>query len=232
MVFPDRSVSVSDTGRTARLSFLTRRKATSESFWVSSTVSFQPSLAFCRPDEVGTDIFIATLKSKLSSWPCSLTWELSLSELPLERPRTPERPSPRLSRRPSYVCSSFNRAARYDGVSDYLASSNQWRILFFYIIGVLIVGMIVDSKSPLLAQAAKKGTAGGASASPFVVASKSSAETSSMRDSRLIALPPDSHLCRNQGSSLLDQRVHLDLYLLGRQLGPVHCFPNLVRYGS
>lgn len=45
-----------------------------------------------------------------------------------------------------------------------------WRILFFYIIGVLIVGMIVDSSSKLLATAASKGTAGGASASPFVVA--------------------------------------------------------------
>ncbi|ORY35551.1 putative amino acid transporter [Naematelia encephala] len=45
-----------------------------------------------------------------------------------------------------------------------------FRILFFYIIGVLIVGMIVDSSSTLLAQAAKKGTSGGASASPFVVA--------------------------------------------------------------
>ncbi|WVF69395.1 hypothetical protein IAT40_004171 [Kwoniella sp. CBS 6097] len=48
-----------------------------------------------------------------------------------------------------------------------------FRILFFYIIGVLIVGMIVDSSSTLLAQAAKKGTSGGASASPFVVAMKS-----------------------------------------------------------
>jgi amino acid transporter len=45
-----------------------------------------------------------------------------------------------------------------------------YRILFFYIFGVLIVGMIVSSNSKLLAQAAKKGTAGGASASPFVVA--------------------------------------------------------------
>lgn len=45
-----------------------------------------------------------------------------------------------------------------------------WRILFFYIIGVLIVGMVVDSSSPLLAQATARGTAGGASASPFVVA--------------------------------------------------------------
>jgi amino acid transporter len=45
--------------------------------------------------------------------------------------------------------------------------------LFFYIIGVLIVGMVVDSNSTLLAQAAKKGTAGGASASPFVVAIES-----------------------------------------------------------
>jgi amino acid transporter len=33
--------------------------------------------------------------------------------------------------------------------------------------------MIVDSTSPLLAQAAKKGTGGGASASPFVVAIQS-----------------------------------------------------------
>lgn len=33
--------------------------------------------------------------------------------------------------------------------------------------------MIVDSSSPLLAQAAKKGTSGGASASPFVVAIES-----------------------------------------------------------
>jgi len=45
-----------------------------------------------------------------------------------------------------------------------------FRIIFFYICGVLIVGMVVDSSSPLLAQAAAKGTAGGASASPFVVA--------------------------------------------------------------
>jgi len=48
-----------------------------------------------------------------------------------------------------------------------------YRILFFYIIGVLIIGMIVDSNSTLLAQASKKGTAGGASASPFVVAIQS-----------------------------------------------------------
>lgn len=48
-----------------------------------------------------------------------------------------------------------------------------YRILFFYIFGVLIVGMIVDSNSTLLAQAAKKGTSGGASASPFVVAIES-----------------------------------------------------------
>lgn len=44
-----------------------------------------------------------------------------------------------------------------------------WRILFFYIIGVLVIGMVVDSSSKLLAQAAAKGTAGVASASPFVV---------------------------------------------------------------
>ena len=48
-----------------------------------------------------------------------------------------------------------------------------YRIIFFYIIGVLIIGMIVSSSSPLLAQANKKGTAGGASASPFVVAIES-----------------------------------------------------------
>jgi len=48
-----------------------------------------------------------------------------------------------------------------------------YRILFFYIIGVLIIGMIVDSNSTLLAQASAKGTAGGASASPFVVAIQS-----------------------------------------------------------
>ncbi|KAK8858403.1 hypothetical protein IAR55_002630 [Kwoniella newhampshirensis] len=45
-----------------------------------------------------------------------------------------------------------------------------FRILFFYIIGVLLVGMIVDSSSRALAQAAARGTGGGASASPFVVA--------------------------------------------------------------
>lgn len=42
-----------------------------------------------------------------------------------------------------------------------------WRILFFYII--FVIGMVVDSSSKLLAQAAAKGTAGVASASPFVV---------------------------------------------------------------
>ncbi|KAK6908424.1 amino acid transporter [Kwoniella mangroviensis CBS 10435] len=47
-----------------------------------------------------------------------------------------------------------------------------FRIIFFYIFCILIVGMIVDSSSPLLAQAAKAGTSGGASASPFVVAIK------------------------------------------------------------
>nr|ODN85718.1 amino acid transporter [Cryptococcus depauperatus CBS 7841] len=45
-----------------------------------------------------------------------------------------------------------------------------FRIIFFYILSTLLVGMVVDSSSPLLAQAAKKGTSGGASASPFVVA--------------------------------------------------------------
>lgn len=45
-----------------------------------------------------------------------------------------------------------------------------YRIIFFYILGVLIIGMIVDSNSTLLLQATKRGTAGGASASPFVVA--------------------------------------------------------------
>ncbi|TYJ51597.1 hypothetical protein B9479_007822 [Cryptococcus floricola] len=48
-----------------------------------------------------------------------------------------------------------------------------FRIIFFYMLCILLVGMIVDSKSSLLAQAAKKGTAGGASASPFVVAIQS-----------------------------------------------------------
>ncbi|WVQ82813.1 hypothetical protein IAT38_004945 [Cryptococcus sp. DSM 104549] len=48
-----------------------------------------------------------------------------------------------------------------------------FRIIFFYILSTLLVGMIVDSSSPLLAQAAKKGTSGGASASPFVVAIES-----------------------------------------------------------
>lgn len=47
-----------------------------------------------------------------------------------------------------------------------------YRILFFYIILILLVGMIVDPKGPELAAANKKGTAGGASASPFVVAIK------------------------------------------------------------
>ncbi|GMK58425.1 hypothetical protein CspeluHIS016_0504570 [Cutaneotrichosporon spelunceum] len=45
-----------------------------------------------------------------------------------------------------------------------------YRILFFYIILILLVGMIVDPTGPELAAAKKKGTAGGASASPFVVA--------------------------------------------------------------
>ncbi|ODO00384.1 hypothetical protein I350_07021 [Cryptococcus amylolentus CBS 6273] len=48
-----------------------------------------------------------------------------------------------------------------------------FRIIFFYMLCILLVGMIVDSESTLLAQAAKKGTAGGASASPFVVAIQS-----------------------------------------------------------
>jgi amino acid transporter len=45
-----------------------------------------------------------------------------------------------------------------------------YRILFFYICGVLVVGMIVDSNSPALATAVRTGTAGGAAASPFVLA--------------------------------------------------------------
>ncbi|BEJ11009.1 hypothetical protein CspHIS471_0104310 [Cutaneotrichosporon sp. HIS471] len=45
-----------------------------------------------------------------------------------------------------------------------------YRILFFYIILILLVGMIVDPKGKELAAAKSKGTAGGASASPFVVA--------------------------------------------------------------
>ncbi|ODN86860.1 amino acid transporter [Cryptococcus wingfieldii CBS 7118] len=48
-----------------------------------------------------------------------------------------------------------------------------FRVIFFYMLCILLVGMIVDSQSPLLAQAAKKGTGGGASASPFVVAIQS-----------------------------------------------------------
>ncbi|WVQ72226.1 hypothetical protein IAR50_001775 [Cryptococcus sp. DSM 104548] len=48
-----------------------------------------------------------------------------------------------------------------------------FRVIFFYMFCILLVGMIVDSQSTLLAQAAKKGTAGGASASPFVVAIQS-----------------------------------------------------------
>jgi amino acid transporter len=47
-----------------------------------------------------------------------------------------------------------------------------YRILFFYIILILLVGMIVDPTGPELAAAKAKGTAGGASASPFVVAIK------------------------------------------------------------
>ncbi|OXM81589.1 amino acid transporter [Cryptococcus neoformans Bt63] len=48
-----------------------------------------------------------------------------------------------------------------------------FRIVFFYVLSSLLIGMVVDSSSPLLAQAAKKGTSGGASASPFVVAIES-----------------------------------------------------------
>ncbi|PWY99665.1 putative DIP5-glutamate and aspartate permease [Testicularia cyperi] len=43
-----------------------------------------------------------------------------------------------------------------------------FRIVFFYILGVLLVGMVVPSNSPLLLSANKKGTS--AAASPFVVA--------------------------------------------------------------
>ncbi|WVW78053.1 hypothetical protein I302_100004 [Kwoniella bestiolae CBS 10118] len=45
-----------------------------------------------------------------------------------------------------------------------------WRIAIFYCFGILVVGMAVDSSSTALAQANSKGTAGGANASPFVVA--------------------------------------------------------------
>lgn len=45
-----------------------------------------------------------------------------------------------------------------------------YRILFFYIICILLVGMVVDSEGEAFLAAAKKGTAGGAAASPFVVA--------------------------------------------------------------
>lgn len=45
-----------------------------------------------------------------------------------------------------------------------------YRILFFYIFCILIVGMIVDSSGPALQAAVKKGTGGGAAASPWVVA--------------------------------------------------------------
>lgn len=45
-----------------------------------------------------------------------------------------------------------------------------YRILFFYILGILLVGMVVDPKGKELLAAKDKGTEGGASASPFVVA--------------------------------------------------------------
>lgn len=45
-----------------------------------------------------------------------------------------------------------------------------YRILFFYILGILFVGMVVDPQGKELLAAKSKGTAGGASASPFVVA--------------------------------------------------------------
>lgn len=48
-----------------------------------------------------------------------------------------------------------------------------YRILFFYIILILLVGMVVDPTGQPLKDAVGKGTAGGASASPFVVAIKS-----------------------------------------------------------
>jgi amino acid transporter len=44
------------------------------------------------------------------------------------------------------------------------------RIVVFYVGGIFVIGLVVDSSSKLLAQATAKGTAGGASASPFVVA--------------------------------------------------------------
>jgi amino acid transporter len=45
-----------------------------------------------------------------------------------------------------------------------------YRILFFYILGILIVGMIVDSDNAAFKAAASQGTKIGAAASPFVMA--------------------------------------------------------------
>ncbi|ORY32014.1 putative amino acid transporter [Naematelia encephala] len=45
-----------------------------------------------------------------------------------------------------------------------------FRVAFFYVFSILIVGMAVDSTSPLLAAAVKAGTGAGAASSPFVVA--------------------------------------------------------------
>ncbi|KAL1407982.1 amino acid transporter [Vanrija albida] len=47
-----------------------------------------------------------------------------------------------------------------------------FRIAFFFVFGTFVVGLVADSTSPLLAAAAAKGSAGGASASPWVVAIK------------------------------------------------------------
>jgi amino acid transporter len=99
-----------------------------------------------------------------------------------------------------------------------------YRILFFYILSVLLVGMIVPYNHPQLAFANK--VSGNANASPFVVA----AEIAGVEVLVSLARMPQYVKSTNTvATAAHPQRLHLHLRLLSLQLRSLHCQPNAVR---
>lgn len=131
------------------------------------------------------NIQVSVAAPSLASWPFSLLCEFrrdqqrwSLSDLTMS-------------------CSSINAAYTFIGIECVAIAAAEstnpsrhvpkairrvvWRILFFYIFGVLIVGMIVSANNPLLTS-----DTGDANSSPFVIA---------IRDAGIPVLPSFINAC-------------------------------------
>lgn len=88
------------------------------------------------------------------------------------RQRIQERPFRVLSERVSYIQSKYNSMGKNHFYTEIdIALAVIWRILFFYIFGVLVIGMLVSPNDPNLTglSGSSKSTA---AASPFVIAFK------------------------------------------------------------